>query len=511
MIPRLAAAGLGGAVLSLAFRPHPFDCVAWLAFIPLFHAVDRAGRPGIAVAYGTIFGFCFFLFDTGWVYFTLTAHGKFTPVLACLLLAAMTAILAALPGCFALIVWALKQRGLGVAVSAPIVWTAMEYLRSILFGGFPWDLCGYSQAGRLALIQIADITGVYGVSFLVVSVNAALWELSEALRANRPPNWRLAGCIAGFLGISVVYGFDRLAAFPPNSVQAGACKVGLLQADIPQEIKWDQQTRDYTFHTFEQLGLQAVEDGAALLLWPETAIPTVLTPGSTGWKRTGTISQRLGIPMLVGAPFEITQGNASSYFNAALLFDGTSVRFRYDKIHLVPFGEYMPLSHILPLGPGIAAREADYTPGKDMTVMTSGGCPPFSVLICYEAIFPELARMAVNKGARLLMNITNDGWFGKTAAPYQHLRMARLRSVENRVQLLRCANTGISAAFDPAGRIKNSIPLNTRGHFTVNVAENSTTRTLYTRFGDLFALSCALMTVIMAINAFFHYAHRIKK
>jgi apolipoprotein N-acyltransferase len=137
--------------------------------------------------------------------------------------------------------------------------------------------------------------------------------------------------------------------------------------------------------------------------------------------------------MLIGAPsLRLVQG-ATSYYNSAFLVDGPSLRFRYDKIHLVPFGEYMPWTWLLPLGPGIAAREADFTPGETMTVMSVDECPPFSVLICYEAIFPELSRLALKNGAKLLINITNDGWFGATAAPYQHLAMARVRSIENRV------------------------------------------------------------------------------
>lgn len=506
MIRCLIAAGLGGVALSLAFRPCPVDWAAWFAFVPLFHALDRAERPGLAAAYGILFGFCFFLCDTGWVYFTMTTHGKFNPASACLLLAAMTGLLAVLPGFFALIVWGIIQRGVSLTVSAAIVWTAMEFLRATLFGGFPWDLCGYSQSGRLILIQIADITGVYGLSFLVVSVNAAFYEMWDAFRSTRRPNWVLVAAVAGLLGITTLYGLDRLSSYSPSHVKAPGAKAGLLQANIPQELKWDQQARDYTFSAFEELGAEAVQDDASLLLWPETAVPTALHPGSPAWIRVGAVSQRLGVPMLVGAPFAVTEKSKTSYFNAALLFDGPSVRFRYDKIHLVPFGEYMPLSHILPLGPGIAARDADYTPGKEMTVMQLAGFPPFSVLICYEAIFPELAREAVIRGARALINLTNDGWFGRTAAPYQHLRMAKLRSVENRVPLLRCANTGVSAAFDPAGRMTHSIPLNTRGFFTARVGAESSAVSFYTRYGDVFALLCMVATAALVFSVVLRHA-----
>ncbi len=203
--------------------------------------------------------------------------------------------------------------------------------------------------------------------------------------------------------------------------------------------------------------------------------------------------------MLIGAPSEKMVGKEIHYYNSALLVDGTHVRERYDKIHLVPFGEYMPLSWLLPLGPGIAAREADYSAGDTMTVMSLPHCPRFSVLICYEAIFPELARLAVNKGAEMLLNITNDGWFGRSGAPYQHLAMAGMRSVENRVWLVRAANTGISAAFDPTGRMVRQIPLDKQGFFIVRVSAHTGAETFYSRFGDVFAWVCVLICVVLGV------------
>jgi apolipoprotein N-acyltransferase len=216
----------------------------------------------------------------------------------------------------------------------------------------------------------------------------------------------------------------------------------------------------------------------------------------------------LKVPMLVGAPFAKKVAGTIHYFNSAFLVDGQMLRYRYDKIHLVPFGEYMPLTWLLPLGPGIAAREADYSPGDTMTVMHAKGCPPFSVLICYEAIFPDLARLAVRNGASMLVNMTNDGWFGDTAAPYQHLAMAGLRSIENRVWLIRCANTGISAAFDPAGRMVKSIPLEHEGFFTVRVPSSLNPGSFYSRFGDVFAWGCIVGIVILILWAAVARPHR---
>ena len=213
-----------------------------------------------------------------------------------------------------------------------------------------------------------------------------------------------------------------------------ASRLGFCQGNIPQEVKWEEAARRHTFSTYERLGREAVQEGAKLLVWPETSAPVVFGGNDRDWLVPGAISEQLGVPMLVGAPSTRIISGETAYYNSAFLVDSKMLRFRYDKMHLVPFGEYMPLSWLLPVGPGLAAREADYSAGEAMTVMRSNDGPRFSVLICYEAIFPELARAAVADGARVLVNITNDGWFGETAAPYQHLADGRIpRSGESRL------------------------------------------------------------------------------
>jgi apolipoprotein N-acyltransferase len=330
-------------------------------------------------------------------------------------------------------------------------------------------------------------------------------KTKEPLFAERPshqlPDWRLLEVAALVVVLTLLYGHMRINAFPVFDAASDGCKIGVLQGNIPQEIKWEAAAREHTFLTYEKLAEYAVADKAQLLVWPETAIPVMFGKPDEETKRAGEISERLGVPMLVGAPFENNVAGTTRYFNSAFLVDGHSLRHRYDKIHLVPFGEYMPLTWLLPLGPGLAAREADYSPGNNMTVMRSKGCPTFSVLICYEAIFPELARLAVRNGAGMLVNITNDGWFGATAAPYQHLVMAGLRSIENRTWLIRCANTGISAAFDPAGRIVKNIALEQEGFFTVKVPSSPKPGSFYSKFGDVFAWACIFVVVVLFLWA----------
>ncbi len=496
----------GGLLLSVAFPPPSLDFLVWVAFIPLFWSLRLASRPHRAILCGAVFGFGFFLVDLSWIYGTLITHGHFSPAMAIAVFIAMIMFLSIYPASFAYVVALFSENGISLAGTAPFLWVVQEYMRSVLFTGFPWDLVGYSQANNLLLVQVGDITGVYGISFLIVLVNATIWELIQevlffniSLRAASRLHWKLitANVLAFVLVLS--YGQIRIKEFSSVDRQSGGCEIGVLQGNIPQEVKWEDASREKTFAVYEALGRKAVEQGAKLLIWPETSAPVVFGTSNPDWTRPCLISEKLGVPMLVGAPSKKAQSTDSPYYNSAFLIDSTMLRFCYDKMHLVPFGEYMPLSSILPLGPGIAAREADYAPGETMTVMRSRNCPPFSVLICYEAIFPELARLGVKNGARLLVNITNDGWFGDTGAPYQHLAMAGLRSIENRVWLLRSANTGISAAFDPSGRSVKNIPLQQEGLFVVPVNESGSPNSFYTRYGDVFVYGCIGAVCLLAL------------
>ncbi|MFH1116601.1 MAG: apolipoprotein N-acyltransferase [Pseudomonadota bacterium] len=501
MIANLTAAACGGVLLSLAFPPFRLDFLAWIAFVPLLSALDREKHVAWAALSGAVFGLSFFLLDVRWVYGTLVMHGHFASITAVLIFAGMVTVLAMFPAGFAVIMALLKKRGVDPLIFAPFAWVGVEYARATVLTGFPWDLVGYSQTGRLILVQIADITGIYGVSFLIVTVNAALWQLMNSLVFRKGIPWRIITPAVFLVVITIGYGHLSSKRFAPANGTDHGFPMGILQGNICQEVKWAEAARPYTFLIYEKLGLIALKQGARFLVWPETSVPVLFGGDDSHWKEAGRISARLGVPMLVGAPAFKHIAGSTHFYNSAFLLDANKIRSRYDKMHLVPFGEYMPLTWLLPLGPGIAAREADYSPGDSMTVMQVNGSPRFSVLICYEAIFPGLARLAVNSGARMLINITNDGWFGRSAAPYQHFAMARMRGIENRVWLLRAANTGISAAIDPAGRVVSHIPLEDEGAIVVRVPDPTTYRTFYTRFGDIFAWGCIGMLVAVFVSS----------
>jgi apolipoprotein N-acyltransferase len=501
VIGLLVVSAGGGLLLSFAFYPLRLDFLAWIAFVPLFWAIHKDSRPAFAALYGMTFGIAFFSVDLSWIHHALAVHGRFGSASTLALFVGVILTLALFPEAFAFVSALLLNRGIPPALAAPFLWTALEYFRTGVFTGFPWDLSGYSQVGRETVIQIADITGVYGVSFLLLLVNGSLWEVMRAtMKRDRFPV-KLVATTGLTLLLVLVYGSVRIAYFSTDQQYKSGVVVGILQGNIPQEIKWKYASRRHTFATYERLGEKAVQEGAQLLVWPETSAPVLFGGSDPDWQRPGEISLRLKVPMLVGAPSTRTVGGIKRYYNSAFLVDGTELRYRYDKIHLVPFGEYMPLAWLLPLGHGIATEGEDYSPGEEMTVMHLEEHTALGVLICYESIFPEIARTAIGKGASVLLNITNDGWFGDTAAPYQHLAMARMRSLENRVWLVRSANTGVSAVFDPTGRMVSRIPLNQEGICTVRVPSSSTAGSFYTRFGDLFAWCCISVSIILGLTA----------
>jgi apolipoprotein N-acyltransferase len=500
MIVSAAAGACGGLLLALSFPVHNLDILAWIAFVPLFWGIRRAETPSKAAIAGLFFGWSFFLIDLSWIYDTLVVHGHFKQVTAVAMYIGMACILACVPALFGFVLAYASGSILTTAFLSPFLWVALEYGRSVIFGGFPWDLTGYSQIGRLTLIQVTDITGVYGISFMVLIVNAAIWTVLELVSSGEKISWTSAACAVILLVLVSAYGYKRMADYPEYEPESDSADIGILQGNIEQDVKWSHAGKEYAYAVYERYGSEAVKKGAQLLVWPETAVPAQFVLGNEAWKRTSGISERLGAPMLVGAPSMKVIKSKPHFFNSAFLVDGRNVDFQYNKIHLVPFGEYMPLNWLLPLGPGLATRKSDYTPGREMTIMRTKGVPLFAVLICYEAVFPELACRAVRNGAGMLVNITNDGWFGFSAAPYQHLNMARMRSVENRVWFLRSANTGVSAVFDPAGREVGRIGYGEEGVLLARVPKRWGGGSLYSRYGDIFAWMCIIASIVAIVT-----------
>jgi apolipoprotein N-acyltransferase len=369
---------------------------------------------------------------------------------------------------------------------------AAEWGRGHLFGGFPWGLLGYSQYGRLPAIQIAELGGVYAVSFVVLATNAAV-----AGAVMLPWRRAVGGLALGgvLLGLTLGFGYWRL--WEPASEDS--IRVSIMQPSIEQPLKWDPSHAEATVGIYLGLSRRAIADKPDLVVWPETATPTPLGRDEGLVTLLRGLAKSLGAPLVVGS-IDVEGRGPVVLRNSAYLLTERGLEGRYDKMQLVPFGEYVPLSGVIGFVRGWAEFISELEAGSK-TVVFAGPPAPFGVVICYEGIFPELVRDFAKNGARLIVNITNDGWFGRTSGPPQHLAMYPLRAVEHRTAVVRSANTGISAFIAPSGQITQRIPLFERDIVTAAVPLRTRT-TLYTRLGDWVPyLGIAMTAAALAVRA----------
>lgn len=387
----------------------------------------------------------------------------------------------------------------------PALWVSAEYIRSFLLSGFPWELLGYSQYKQIYLIQISDIVGVYGISFLIIYANTTIFlallfimqkdwhetKISKHLVVLSLTSLALLFCIVWSYGKWRVKLFDMLIADSPSLTAT------IIQGNVDQAVKWDTSYRDVITKKYIDLSLSAKIHKPDLVVWPETATPFYFTSDTRLTEMVLKGVQDIGAYFLIGSPFFIQMENNIEYFNSVFLInpDGT-VSGKYDKVHLVPFGEYIPFNKFIPFAHKIVQEIGDFRPGKEGKTLTLQNYG-LGIQICYEIIFPNLARSLVNNHAAILINVTNDAWFGKSSAPYQHFSMTVFRAVENRRTLIRSANTGISGFVDPTGRIIASTPLFQEAVLTRSIPVIQT-KTLYTRIGDIFAIACLIITFVYA-------------
>jgi apolipoprotein N-acyltransferase len=456
-----------------------------VALAPVLALAGTAVTPGRALLEGWVAGLAFFLALLRWLTHTMSTYSQLPMAAAVLVLFLMSAYLALFWGGVAwALAWLRGRLGAWVLWLAPALWVTAELGRTYLLSGFPWGLLGYVPSRRLLVIQIAAWTGVYGVSALLVLVNTALaWAAVER---------RARGAVAALLLAAAAVGGTLLvgrAHLAP--VDAPTLPVTVVQGNIPQAVKWDAGFKAETLRIYGEL-TRAAAPGSRLVVWPEAAVPAYVRfePGALRWLTD--LAAGVRVPLLVGVPDAETDGRTVHYLNSAFLVDAAGVRARYDKMHLVPFGEYVPLKRLLFFVEAIAAEIGDFTPGRQVTILPLEGTP-FGTVICYEVIFPGLFRRFVAEGASFMTNITNDAWFGDSGGPLQHLQMVPLRAVENRIAIVRAANTGVSAFVLPSGAVPTVLPLGARGTLRAEVPLRRG-ETFYTRFGDVFAYACLAMS-----------------
>lgn len=482
----LILTAVSAVLLSLSFHPINLHFLAWFGLVPLLYAVEGA-RNGQAFRTGVVFGFLFSMFTLFWIVFLqIETNIKILIV----------------GGLFLLFLYVGAYFGISMLLgrligfwSLPLVITGLEYIRGIGELGFPWLTLGYTQARYPLFIQQAAVYGVYGISLWLILLNVSIYH---TLKKRALRNLLLTFMI---LICPLVYG-----VFRQQRSQDRVAYIGIVQPNIDPNLKFSREMRYKTFERLMSLSVLCTRtsvdeygDSLDLIIWPETATPVFLKSPGKYQDLVKHLVDRLNTPILTGTA--IYESKNHDIFNGAILIEPyRNIEQEYRKIHLVPFGEHIPFDRQIPILRKVDFGEGDYTPGNSVTVFEIPEFK-FSCLICFESIFTGLPRSAVRKGAEVLLNITNDGWFGKISGAQQHNNMAILRSVENGVVLLRSANTGISMIVDQFGRVMVEKPLFVEETIVAPVSVDPI-HTPYRQIGDILPIVCLLLATMLVIR---HY------
>jgi apolipoprotein N-acyltransferase len=496
---------LSGVLLALSFPRFGHPAFAWIALIPLLLALTGwRGVPGRlpgqrtqrAFALGLTSGFVYFVGTVYWTGDVVRQFGGLAPPVALLAMALLSAYLALFPAFAALITSRLIIRaGAGGLLLFPAAWVSTEFFRGYLLGGFPWVPLGNSQIDVLPVVQLASLLGVYGVSALVAFINTVV--IYALLTTGRQRIAAIASAVV-VLGATGAWGSWRMAEGSLRR-EGTPLRVGLVQGNIAQQDKWNPREARRIFTTHIAMTRDVVRRGAEYVLWPESSTPFMFEENEEGEEAVRALARETKVPVLFGSD-QLVRGANPRMYNAAFLVtpEGKTAAV-YRKIHLVPFGEYIPMKSWLTFVSPLVDSLAEFAPGDSM-VMIPIGSHLTSTAICYEVVYPGLIRQAVEAGSELLTTITNDGWYGYSSAPYQHFALASMRAVEQGRYLARAANTGISGVVDPYGRVVQRSAIFEQ----VGIVEDVrllTGRTVYSVIGDAIAYvaialtAAALMTV----------------
>ncbi|MBF0466497.1 MAG: apolipoprotein N-acyltransferase [Nitrospirae bacterium] len=495
---------LSGVLLFLAFPKPELFSLAWAALLPLFYSVTAAKNKLQAIFSGLIAGLFFFFGTQYWIYHSLNHFGGIPFILSLFIVFLLCLYQSLYIAVFALMLWLMAKKWSlrRACYGAPFIWVCLEYLKGIIITGFPWSLLGYSQYKFINLIQISDITSVYGISFLIVFFNSALFlaffEKDITLKENPVKKLKPVLIASLLITFTVFYGIKRL----PSLNYTEKVTVTLVQGNIPQEMKMDRDNREKITGIYETLTLEKTPKNADLVVWPESSLTFYFMSEEKYTKDFIDFQKRLGKNLLFGT--DLIRGRAGNYLiltnSAVLLGKDGKIDYVYDKIHMVPFGEYVPLRKLLFFVDKLVGSMGEFSPGSDYVLARArfkdGGTASFGTHICYEIIFPDLVRKFYRNGGDFIVTISNDAWFGDTSGPYQHLAMAVFRAVENGKYIIRATNTGVSAIVGPEGLILQKTPLFERTTLTGDIYKSDGNITFYTVFGDVFAYVCLIYSII---------------
>jgi apolipoprotein N-acyltransferase len=497
---RLLAAVFSGVLLVLAFPPFEVEELAWVALVPLLLALRGCRQP---FRIGYLFGVVYWFITLNWLG-RVTIPGWILLALYCALYQGLFAMLySAMLKCCSRKSWS----NIIKMFAAALGWSGLEWLRAHLLTGFSWNQIAVSQFSNTVMIQIADWGGVYAVSTLIVLMNLALaLTISQYMQGQSALRRRAhveLGVALICVALAFAYGVRRITSLGEEGRRE--LSVALLQPNVPQSEKWDAAHIEMIRERLAKLTRSAVPV-ADLIVWPETSTPGFLRDSPEIF----AMLQRYGdenSQFLIGSmDYEIAEERRYNYFNSSFLIDADGrLEAKYDKRHLVLFGEYVPFQDALPFLKALTPIEGSFRSGTESTIFRVGEARiPVAALICFEDSFPYLASEAVRNGARVLVNQTNDAWFDPSCGSRQHLSQSVFRAVENRVPLIRAANTGISAHIDRAGRIRKMLTDN-RGEvrtmgflsFRMAVPPDNMDLSFHTYSDRVFGKGCAVVALAL--------------
>ncbi|MBD3289821.1 apolipoprotein N-acyltransferase [candidate division KSB1 bacterium] len=505
MYKKLSLALFSGVILSLSFPPFKLGFLAYFGLIPLFILLNNENYKG-AMKWGYLTGLFFNMGTLYWINW-VTLPGT---IAAILYLPVYFVI-------FAIFYTFLRQRlGLNyLFFCIPFLWTAIEYIRSLGVLGFPWTSLAYTQTYYLSLIQYASFTSVYGVSFWIVCINVVIMAIFYNHNKLKRAVTLYMFLIALFI-IPWIYG---------NLVQPDAeedarekVRVALIQGNIDPFLKNDSEFWDEQFAIYDSLTQAAVNHDPQLIIWPETAVPTYLRYDRDYLSNVRNLVDSIDTPLVTGAhDYKYYSDSEYRTFNSAFLLEpGKHLMESYAKLHLVPFGERVPFTEVFPkfkdFLESLEMGEGNFSPGEALKTFhmpiedeISGRQQEIRVplIICFESLFPELVRrFVIHDAAQLLVIITNDGWFRRSSAPYHHAQVAVFRAIENRIDIARCANTGVSMFIDAFGRVSQQTPL-FKALYVVGDVQLRNQQTFFSRHGNVFSIAISILNLIPLSIALF--------
>lgn len=476
----------------------------FLAYLPLLYLAYRSS-PKKSFYVGLLGGMCHFLLLLYWIVIVLGRYGGLPWFFSIPALFLLSLYMSLFMACFTMISSLLLKRYTAfVAMWAiPAVWVGGDWLRSFLFSGFPWMDPGYALWKIPILIQTADLFGHYGISFLVMLINCMFFFLF-LIKTKKGQKIKLSVPVVLLLCVAVFYGRYRMQYLEQSIAGGEKAVIGIVQGNIDQSKKWTPNLQQDTVAMYTSTSVTLTQNSPVpqLVVWPETALPFFPTRSPLMEPLRKMVAEN-NITLLSGSPWFVVKNpetrDIDFYNSAFLLHPSTEYGDMYYKSHLVPFGEYVPLKKFLPFLAPLVEAVGDFSTGAVTKPLIAGQIRA-GVLICFESIFPDIARRWVDVGANVLINLTNDAWYGKSSAPYHSLAMTVFRAVETRRSLVRAANTGVSGFIDPLGRVLASSEIFTSWSKSMEVSLMDEI-TFHTRYGYLFAPFCFLLTLILLVLA----------